>query len=395
MNRLSLIAIAGALATLISAQTNAQEVVKIGVVGPKTGPLAAGAAVTHFPNFRLWAHEVNARGGLNLKDGKRKIELIEYDDRTQPGETIKAIERLITQDKADFVMAPYGTGFNLAAAPIFAKHGFPQLAQSIGTDKREELTKRYPTLFILQGSSSALAVGVADVLKKLREDGTIGTRVAMANVGDAFGIEVSNAARDAFKKAGLEIVYDRSYPLGTQDLAPVIRGAKDANPDAFVAWSYPPDTIGLTEQARVEGLNVKAFYVAVGTAFPSFRKRFGDQAENILGAGGVQSSPEIDSYIKRHREVTGVEPDFWSSPMYAAMLQVIEQAIEGVGSLDHAAFMDYLQKNKFKTIIGEIDLSNKMLDSYWSVGQWQGDSFHAVAGAGKSNLTPVRAKSGW
>jgi len=102
---------------------------KIGVVGPKTGPLAGGAAVTHFPGFKLWAKQINDRGGLKLKGDQRKIELIEYDDRTQPGETIKAVERLATVDQADFIMAPYGTGFNLATAPIFAKYGYPQLAQ--------------------------------------------------------------------------------------------------------------------------------------------------------------------------------------------------------------------------------------------------------------------------
>ena len=52
--------------------------------------------MTHFPPWRLWAHEVNARGGLKLKSGQAKIELIEYDDRTQPPETVKAVERLGT-----------------------------------------------------------------------------------------------------------------------------------------------------------------------------------------------------------------------------------------------------------------------------------------------------------
>jgi branched-chain amino acid transport system substrate-binding protein len=56
------------------------------VIGANTGPLAPGAAVTHFPPYRLWASEVNERGGLKLKEGQRKIELIEYDDRTQPPE---------------------------------------------------------------------------------------------------------------------------------------------------------------------------------------------------------------------------------------------------------------------------------------------------------------------
>jgi len=95
--------------------------VKVGVVGAKTGPLAPGAAITHFPPYKLWAHEVNARGGLKLKEGQRKIELIEYDDRTQPPEAIKAVERLATVDKADWIGGVYATGFNLATAPTFAK----------------------------------------------------------------------------------------------------------------------------------------------------------------------------------------------------------------------------------------------------------------------------------
>ena len=114
-------ALAGSLYVMGAAQ--AADTIKIGAVAPKTGPLAAGAAITHWPNVRLWVSEVNARGGLKLKSGRAKIELIEYDDRTSPGETIKAVQRLATQDKADFILAPYGSGLNLAAAPIYAKDG--------------------------------------------------------------------------------------------------------------------------------------------------------------------------------------------------------------------------------------------------------------------------------
>jgi branched-chain amino acid transport system substrate-binding protein len=126
---------AAALAgVLMSGPANAANTVKIGAVAAKTGPLAGGTAVTHWPNIRLWVEQVNARGGLNLKSGKAKIELIEYDDQTNPAETIKAVQRLATQDKADFIIAPYGTGLNLASAPIFAKYGYPQIAVSAITD---------------------------------------------------------------------------------------------------------------------------------------------------------------------------------------------------------------------------------------------------------------------
>ena len=125
----------------------AQDVIKIGAVAPKTGPLAGGSAVTHWPNIKLWITQVNARGGLTLKSGKATLELIEYDDRTNPGETIKAVERLATQDKVDFILAPYGTGFNLAAAPIFAKYGYPLITSTAITDKSAELIARYDNIF--------------------------------------------------------------------------------------------------------------------------------------------------------------------------------------------------------------------------------------------------------
>ncbi len=374
---------------------NAQDVIKIGVVGPKTGLMASGAAVTHWPGFKLWVHEVNARGGLKMKGGQRKIELIEYDDRSQPGETIKAVERLATQDKVDFIMPVYGTGYNLAAAPIFDKYGYPQVTQAAVTDQIDALTKRYPRLFFVQGSTSSYAQSAVNILHKLKDEGKIGKRVAVVNVADAFGIELANAGRPIFQKAGFEIVYDKSYPLGTQDLSPVMKAAKAATPDAFVAWSYPPDTFGLAEQAKIEGLNVKAYYSAVAVAFPSFRGKYGSAIENVLGAGGIQDSPAIRDYYKRHKEVTGVDADYWGSPVYYSFLQILEQAFEGVGVMDREKITAYLKSHKFKTIIGEVDIRNQKLDKYWTVGQWQDGFFHAVAGVGFSDYKPVRLKTGW
>src|SRR5580704_9703424 len=142
--------------------------VKVGVVGAKTGPLAPGAAVTHFPPWRLWAHEVNAAGGLKLKDGQRKVELIEYDDHTQPSEAIKAVERLAGVDKADWIVGLYSTGFNVAAAPTFAKLGYPQLAVAAVTDLGPQLTKKYPRFFLANGTITQYSSSVIDVLKKLR-----------------------------------------------------------------------------------------------------------------------------------------------------------------------------------------------------------------------------------
>jgi branched-chain amino acid transport system substrate-binding protein len=392
-----LAAAAALVGSLSVGAAQAADPIKIGAVAPKTGPLAGGATVTHWPNIQLWAAQVNARGGLNVKGGKAKIEVIEYDDQTNPGETIKAVQRLATQDNVDFIVAPYGTGLNLAVAPIFAKYGYPQIAVTAITDQIEELAGRYPSMFFTLGSTTAFAQSVADILAKMHKEGKIGNKVAMVNVADAFGIELAVAARPIFKKAGLEIVYDKSYPLGTQDLSPLVKGAKATNPDAFVAWSYPPDTFGLTEQAIIENLDVKAFYTAVATCFPAYGGKFGKAIEGNLGAGGVNpDTPEMKAYLKAHKEITGKDADFWASATTYAALQILEQAIESVGAPDRAKVTEYLKKHTFKTVLGDITFNkHNNNEKFWTVGQWQNGAFYGVASTGRPGEKPVQLKNGW
>ena len=394
--RALLTGVVGAAVLSFAGAVSAQNVIKIGAVAPKSGPLAAGAAITHWPNVKLWVHQVNARGGLKLKSGRAKIKLIEYDDRTNPGETIKAVQRLATQDKVDFILAPYGSGLNLASAPIFAKYGYPQITSTSITDKADVLTKRYPGIFFTLGTTTSFASAVADILKKMRDAGQIGNRVAMVNVADAFGIELANAARPIFKKAGFKIVYDKSYPLGTQDLSPVVKGAKAAKPDAFVAWSYPPDTFGLTAQAKIVGLNVKAFYTAVATAFPAYKGKFGKSVDGVLGAGGVNpDTPEMQAYFKAHQKVNGKPADYWASAMVYATYQILEQAIEGVGSLDRKAVTKYIKDHSFDTVMGPIKFVNQSNEKFWTVGQWQNGVFYGVSSTGRPGAKQVKIKTGW
>jgi len=368
---------------------------KVGMVGAKTGPLAPGATVTHFPPYQLWAAEVNARGGLKLKDGRRKIEIIEYDDRTQPPEAIKAVERLATIDKVDWIGGNYATGFNLATAPTFDKYKYPQITVACITDQAPALVKKYPNFFMFNASTTNYAKTAIAVLKKLKDSGQIGNKIAVVNVGDDFGIELANAGRPLFKEAGFDIVYDKSYPLGTQDYAPVIKAAKSANPDAFVAWSYPPDTFGLADQARIENLSVKAYYCAIGCAFAGFSLKNGAAAENVLGVGGVADTPEIRAFYKRHKEVTKVDADYAGSPVYYSMLQMLTETIETIGSTDRMAIADHIRKNKFKTLVGELSLPGQTLDNVYTVGQWQNGFFAAVNGDGFGSYGQVKLKTSW
>jgi branched-chain amino acid transport system substrate-binding protein len=386
-----------ALASLMLAGTVlAQETITIGASAPKTGPLAAGAEVTHWPALHLWLNDVNARGGIDVGGTMMMVEVIEYDDKTSGEEAIKNYQRLATVDNVDFVMAPYSTGLNIAAAPIIAQYGYPQLGATAVGDGFEALAERWPNSFWLLGSSKAFAEDLVGVLAGLRDAGTIGNKVAVVNVADAFGIELMAAGKPALQAAGFEIVYETSYPIDQQDFAPIMQAAQAADPDAFVAFSYPADTFGLSAQAKILNLDVGAFYVGVATAFPAYLGANGAAAEGVLGAGGINpDSAGMQEWRARHKEVTGSDADYWASAMTYASLEILEQAITRAGSLDKAAVLAQIKGGKFQTIMGELDLSSNVNPKFWTVGQWQGGVFYGVAADGFDDVKAPIAKSGW
>jgi branched-chain amino acid transport system substrate-binding protein len=398
---LGTLAMTTAAAWALAAPAQAQEVtsIKIGWSVSKTGPFAAGASVTTLPNYQVWVKDVNDAGGIMLKSiGKKvKLEVIEYDDRSNSEEMIKAVERLATQDKVDFILPPWGTGLNLAAAPIFHRLGYPQLAVTANTNRALEMTKRWPGLSFWLGLPSELVDGLVETLTKLQKDGKIGNKIAMISVSDQFGIEQSTAARAGLKKSGFNLVYDKSYPLGTQDMQPVLKEAMAGSPDALVAFSYPPDTFAITDTSKVIGFNPKVFFVGVGTAFPAFKGKFATNAEGVMGIGGSNANlPGVKWYIQHHKEVIGREPDRWASPITYASLQVLQQAIERVGKIDRAAVTKEISTGSFDTIIGKVKLENGLNKNIWAAGQWQGGDFYGIAPIGKEGARPpIVPKPAW
>lgn len=398
MNRRTMIALGASVAALamMSGAAFAQDTIRIGASAPKTGPLAGGSAVTYWPAINLWVHDVNERGGIDVGGTKMKVELIEYDDRTSNEEAIKNIQRMINVDEVDFIIPPYGTGINLATAPLINKAGYPHIAVTAVANGTREFASRWPNSFWTLGESRHFAESLVDVLKDMRDAGQIGNKVAVVNVADAFGIELAESGKPALEEAGFEIVYESSYPLGQQDFAPIISSAAGASPDAFIAFSYPPDTFGLTQQATIADLDVKVFYTGVATAFPAFADANGAAAEGVMGAGGVNADdPKIQDFIERQTEVTDKAPDYWASPVQYASLEVLEQAITAAGSLDKQAVIDAIKEGTFDTIMGSWNFTDGVIEDYWTVGQWQGGVFKGVGSTGKDGEADPVIKDGW
>ena len=363
---------AAAMAPRLFAQQGAP--VRIGYAIARTGPWAAGAQVSQEPNYLLWAEQVNAAGGLAVKGGARRpIELIGYDDRSETETCVRTFEKLMGSDKVDLVLPPWGSGANFAVAPLANRFGYPLLAPTALS--RKLIDMRLPYFFSLLQQPDKMMGALVDLLVAQGAK-----TVAIVYMDDLFGLENFAALNNALKKTQIQVVERKSYPLGVKDLAPVLRGIKDLNPDAFIGITYPPDTILASRQAREVGFNPKFFYASVGTAFQLYKNVMAANTEGVIGMGSWngKTSPGAKAYFDAHTKKFGKEPDRWASGHAWAGLQILQQAVEKVG-LDRKALREQIAKNEFKTILGPIRFEGSENASIpGTVSQWQGGDFEVV-----------------
>ena len=364
----------GVLAAAALAPAFAQDApVRIGYAISRTGPFAPGAQISQEPNYIMWAEQVNAAGGLNVKGKKRRIELVGFDDRSEVETMVRTYEKLMTSDKVDLILPPWGTGMNFAVMPLAQRHGYPILAPT--ATGRKLLGMKNPYFFALLQQPDSMMNALAEFMKAR------GVKTAaVIHVDELFGLEQMGALELALKEKGIQIVEKKSYPIGVKDLQPVLNDIKAKNPDAFIALSYPPDTFLITGQSRAIGFNPKLFYLAVGTAFPVYRDKFGKVAEGVMGLGtwNPRTSPDAKAYFDAHVKRWQKEPDRWASAHAWAGLQILQAAVEKVG-LDRKALRDYIANNEFDTIIGKIRFKNgENISTPGVVSQWQSGEFEVV-----------------
>ncbi len=216
------------------------------------------------------------------------------------------------------------------------------------------------------------------------------------------GIEYSGSLKSELEEAGIKVVLYKSYPPFPKDLSSLLKQIKKLNPDAVIANSYPGDSLLITEQSMIIGLNPKVFSVAIGGAMPMYRDKFGaSKVEGVIAWGGFDptATPETNDYFNKFKKVNGFEPDYYSAPWGYASYQILEQAIEKAGTLDRKKVRDVLATATFtNTAAGKVNFKfqnhfNLELPSFY--GQWQNGKFESLAPKKTRTAKPIYPKLPW
>ena len=361
----------------------------IGQAVSLSGPLAVSNAAVSAPYYDLWVKDVNAAGGIYVKEYGKKlpVELLIYDDKSDIGTMTRLLEKLILEDKVDFILPPWGTANLFAAAPIANKYGYILIGGAGGAEKLKDL--RLPYFFQSLNFSETQIPALADILKELGVK-----RVAIISHEDLHGVEYSAKAAPAFARQGMEVVMKKTYPLGIKDLSPLLKQAKSLDADAFVGFSYPGECMLVTSQAIELNINFDVFALSVGPAFTFYKDAFGVKTvEGIIGGGAwnPKSSPGAKKFADHYKDVTAKEMgNYWGSIYFYSAMEHFKQAVEKAGTLDQKKIRDVMAKEKFQTALGPFWYDERQIavNHPGEIGQWQKGVFEVIDPGPKRTAKP-------
>jgi len=384
VRKLALLAAAAVAAVACGSGTSTgQTTITLGAPLGLTGSLTKESTLTQ-QGYNLWLDWINASGGIVVNGVKHPVVIKYYDDTSNANQSAVLMQKLITEDKAQFLLGPYGSAATATDAAIAEQNQIPMVeangaAQSI-------FNQGYKYTFGVLSPANKYLEGVIDMAATLSPKPTT---IAMLSADDNFSIEVADAINAYAPTKGMRVVLYKKYKNGATNLSAEVQAAKAVNADIVLNSGHLQEAIAINKAAKEQKLNAKIFAYSVGPSTPDFIAALGNDANYVYD--GSQWTPQVkytpafyltvSDYVAAYKaKYPGLgDPDYHVAESTAACL-ALQRAIENAGSLDPKKVRDALAALDVTVFFGQIKFDSRGINIYkpMVVEQIQAGVHHTV-----------------
>ena len=365
-----------------------------------TGSLTKESTLTQ-QGYNLWSDWINAKGGIVVNGVKHPVTIKYYDDTSSANQSAVLMQKLITEDKASFLLGPYGSAATATDAVVAETNQIPMVeangaAQSI-------FNQGYKYTFGVLSPANKYLQGVIDMAATLTPKPTT---VAILSADDNFSLEVANAINTYAPSKGINVALFKKYKNGATNLSAEVQAAKAANADIVLNSGHLTEAIAINKAAKEQKLNAKIFAYSVGPSTPDFITALGADANYVYD--GSQWTPQVKynpafylteaEYVAAYKAKypAAGDPDYHVAESTAACL-ALERAIENAGSLDPKKVRDALAALDVTVFFGQVKFDSRGINIYkpMVVEQIQSGVHHTVFPANVADAQPKYPTPSW
>ena len=365
--KLSLLGLAASVMLLPGTVLAACETITLGSAISLTGKYATNGM--HAKNgYEFAIQKIKDAGGVKFGGKCYNFNVIYYDDESKGDRAATLAERLINQDKVQYMLGPYSSGMTKAIAPVTEKYQIPMI-EAEGAS-RSLFNKGYKYLFaVLSTSEQYLASAITLAAEKAKESGKepSSVKVAVAVENDPFSLDIRAGVLEDAARYGMKAVVDEKLPRDLSDMSAILTKVKLLKPDVLIVSGHSKGAA--TAVRQIDEQNVKVPMVAVTHCEAAdVTGKFGAAANDILCSTQwaetlTYEDPLFGSAANFNSEVKAAYSDYakkkvpYQLAQASAALYVFKDAFERAGSLDKEAVRDAIAATDLKTFYGDIKFS--------------------------------------
>ncbi len=326
--------------------------IKLGAVIPLTGRYGGGGAQVQV-GYQFAVDDLNARGGVPVGGRRLPLALTVLDDQSDPTKTVSQFEVLAAQGATVF-LGGFGSDLHAAAAAVAEKSKIPYCGAAFALHAVHEQGFKY--LFSPFEKSPELGNETYRFLNASIPAGQRPTRVAIFQERTDWGRELGNIWTARSREYGYQVVLRAEYTPLSRDLSDIILRAKSAGADAVFALPTPPDGITLIRQMKELDFSPKLIIIIRAADAVSWSQALGKDGDGVLLMPGWHHSvrfPGVAELNAKHQRRFGRPADVLVGPAYACV-QIVANAIQRAGTLDHAAIRDAIAATNTTTVVGPV-----------------------------------------
>ncbi len=370
------------LGAVVALQTplQAKDVIKFGCAICFTGKNSRTGKL-YVDSYNLAKDAINKAGGIKVGGKSYPIEIIYYDDKSSDAESAKLVEKLIVEDKVNFLLGPYTSWITIPDSLVAQRYKIPMVEGGGASGKI--FSRKNPYIF---GTLPAASQYFHSTLEMLAGFKPKPKKIAIIFGDDKFDIMVAKGVKKVAPKFGFDIVLYEKISESSADFNTILTKVKSLAPDALLMAGHTIGGINLIQQAKELDVNVKMISMTVGPSEADFRKSLGKDAEYIFGVASW--SPQMHykgiifkdtkDFVEKFKAKYHYDPDYHNASA-VAVLAVFKNAIEKAGTLDPQKVRDEIAKTDIETIYGPVKFNpNGQIKGSSVVLQIQGGQVYQV-----------------
>lgn len=334
------------------------KVLKLGCAISYTGAKSRSGKL-YRDSYDMAVEKINENGGVKVGNENYELKIVYYDDKSDPTESSKLVEKLIAEDEVNFLLGPYSSGITIPDSLVAQRYRIPMIEGGGASGKIFSRGNKY-----IFGTLPPAGQYFKSTLEMLETFNPAPKTIAILYSDDKFDVSVAEGTKKLAEPMGFKVAVYEKYAEHATDFTSILTKIKAAKTDVVLVSGHTEESLNFTQQAKELNVCPKIISMTVGPSEADFRKSLGKDANYIYGVASWSTQMNFDGYlfnntqefVKEFKAKFDYDPDYHNASGIADVA-VFKDAVERAGTLDPQKVRDAVAATKLDTIYGHVEFS--------------------------------------